>query len=347
MLGSSKKTKLTGAVLAALPLLAAASTTPHPITKVHGGRANKMAYGEPVPSHMDYLVDVGVERYSLGGTAHCTGTLIEPGYILTTAGCFVDDYGTTDASSIKIRLDNGRETITPNVVSLHVPEEYVPYAQSEKELFFGDIAVLYVPELDAPQYSDVNFPRLPEDRAEVDDSPALVSAGYGEDESFNYGEAEFISVQIGGSLGERPAYAYFDIESDHFVARDAPRDDSPGAQDSCGGDAGAPLAIPSKAWAEAAVDDPEIRAVASELINPVDVIVGLTSWGDSYYCGDPLGYTSFTDVLYWKEWIEDVVSPGGQRLIQSDIDHITDVNEYQVEVEDGSQFAPIELVTDV
>lgn len=204
MLGSSKKTKLTGAVLAALPLLAAASTTPHPITKVHGGRANKMAYGEPVPSHMDYLVDVGVERYSLGGTAHCTGTLIEPGYILTTAGCFVDDYGTTDASSIKIRLDNGRETITPNVVSLHVPEEYVPYAQSEKELFFGDIAVLYVPELDAPQYSDVNFPRLPEDRAEVDDSPALVSAGYGEDESFNYGEAEFISVQIGGSLERGP-----------------------------------------------------------------------------------------------------------------------------------------------
>lgn len=93
-------------------------------------------------------------------------------------------------------------------------------------------------------------------------------------------------------------------ESDHFATLDSRGEN----QDTCGGDSGGGLFIPNRMWPDL-TDDPELDEHMEETSYIQDVLVGITSYGDgSFKCGEDGTYGIYTDVYYWKDWIEQTIA---------------------------------------
>lgn len=203
-----------------------------------------------------------------------------------------------------LHLDDGlRQLVVPeDTTTAYIPKEYDPLNQPFEEEFYGDIALIHLPEL--VTIGNVQYPRLPESREEVNAAPVLVAGGVGEEETGQTGETlEFVTVGLASAVGETPAFAPWPIESDHFVTLDSSMAD----QDTCEGDSGGGIFIPSRSWAKETKDD-ELEELDEEIVGDEDVLVGITSYGsESLSCGGKGTFGVYTDVLYWKEWIERTI----------------------------------------
>ena len=166
--------------------------------------------------------------------------------------------------------------------------------QTFKEQNFGNVALVYVPELAG---LDVNYPRLP--RGELALAPTLVAMGTGFDQHDMLG-SNFASFHLNEGLGI--AVDGIEMESDHFTAHDE------NGQALCDGDAGGPLVIPGKLWSDQ-VDDPEITRSRDEIeeIGDQDVLVGIGSWSAGAGCS-PNDMHAYLDVSTWSDWIESIIN---------------------------------------
>jgi hypothetical protein len=247
-----------------------------------GGKAPRVSFGEPVPSgFMPYLVDI-INLNENDEAWSCTGSLLKPGWVLTSYGCVMDATGGFFVVKDKI--------IVPSTVTIRSPAN-IPLSFGAT----GNIAVLWAPEL--ADLEGINYPRLATE-GELDSAPVLVFAGYGRDENDQPSASgpNFISVQL-DKTGDGAMF-----EPDHFVTTD---DEN---QNACAGDGGGPLIIPSKTWADL-VSDPEIKDVSSELTNEVDAIVGVHSYGSpTFNCSDETAFTAYVDLYFWKDWIDQATS---------------------------------------
>jgi hypothetical protein len=264
----------------------------------------RVGYGEVAPAELlPYFIQVNtLDKYD---DSFCGGTIISPGWVLTAAHCVVSD-GRVPYSGISYTLYQGNYSdnvtlIVPNTTSpVYIPDEYHPSVQSFEQQFFGDVALISVPEL---RDLNITYPRLPYSRKEVDSAPILVGVGIGMEETQSLADrVEFVSVTQ-EELGYTPPFSPFPIETDHFVAKDNGGE----YQDTCAGDSGGGLFLPSTYWDDV-TEDPELDAEAREITNERDVIVGITSYGSSDYgCGSKGSFGVYTDVFYWKEWIEEII----------------------------------------
>ena len=261
--------------------------------------------GGPVPQG---LMTSFVEIQS-GGTTVCGATALQRGWLLSAAHCFVDNdripLRRISAATFAIRSGDGSiEIIDPaNELEVFIPDAYHPSIQNLEDEFYGDIALIRLPELE--NHTDIAYPRFPNTREEAELAQILVAIGKGEIDSTGRSakELEFVSLTREGGIGETPAFASeLPIESDHFVLRDNGGED----QSTCNRDSGGGVFIPSRDWDDQTTD-PELEENDHLFYNARDVLVGLTSWGPKLPCGDQYGFSTFTDVRYWNEWIQSII----------------------------------------
>ena len=252
----------------------------------------RVAYGEDVPTNeMPYFVTLVTNDF-LYGPATCGGTIVAPGVVLTAAHCVVDDYRDPYLDAY-VLLKNGTDTFTEVEVSeFAIPDAFYPAMQPYKDQYFGDIALLRI----NPNVTKYSI-RLPTSEDDLDKAPILVGSGKGLTEGNKLSkQLEFVSVRKVGSV---PDGSELVLEEDHFVAKDPQQN-----QDTCVGDSGGPLLIPSKHWN---VSDADIVDNQS-LLPSFDVQVGVVSYGEgTYKCGDNNTYGIYTDVMYWKDWINEQI----------------------------------------
>lgn len=247
----------------------------------------KGSAGEPVPDGLmtSYL------QLRNSGQHTCGATVLEGGWVISAAHCFYDmdrsaRSGNSYLSFVLHTDGEQREVIQPaSDLEIYIPTEYHPWMMSEKEMFYGDVAMFHVPELGNRR--DIVYPRLPTSREEADDATMLITVGVGMTETgYRAERLEFMSVLREGAVGETPAFSDdYPIESDHFVAKDSGGED----QDACRGDSGGGIYIPSRHW-PSLTEDPELDERAGLLGNDDDILVGLVSWGPTE-CGEEGAYT--------------------------------------------------------
>jgi len=253
----------------------------------------RVAYGEDVPpEQMPYFVTIMIEDFFFG-PATCGGTIIDRGILLTAAHCIVDDYRDTYFDSY-VMLKNGTDEngtntyVETDVLEYAIPDAYFPAIQPYADQFYGDIALLKIdPNLTKHR---VRLPSSPED---LDEAPILVGSGKGltEDKKLSK-KLEFVSVQ---KLQEVPNSSRLVLEEDHFIAKDRKN------QDTCVGDSGGPLLVPSKNWNTSDTDITDTK----DALPPFDVQVGIVSYGEGRVpCGENNSYGVYTDIMYWKDWID-------------------------------------------
>lgn len=243
------------------------------------------------------------------GYGSCGATALEGGWVITAAHCVVNDYRDPvyGLSLTLYNSDGEKELVRPmGDVDFFVPAGYYPPGQTEKEYFYGDLALIKVPEL--KDRTDIIYPRLPNSRREAEgggiDNQILVTLGVGLTETGSFPEdLEFMSVTRKGAVGETPGFSRsYEIERDHFVAKDNGGED----QDACRGDSGGGIFIPSRRWVDLTADS-ELDRSARSLDYGEDVLVGVVSHGPTE-CGVPGAYTAYTDVYYWSDWIREIMS---------------------------------------
>jgi secreted trypsin-like serine protease len=246
------------------------------------------------------------------GVHHGTGTLLAPGWIITAAHCLQDDANNpVKGIAYVLYLDDGvRQLVVPEEASqVYIHPEYDPRNQPFEEQFYADVALIRVREME--NLTMVTYPRLPTSRKQVNAAPVFIAAGVGLDETQELADRlEFVSVKVASAVGQTPDFAPWPIESDHFVTLDVRGED----QDTCSGDSGGGLLIPSAAW-EGFTEDPELDELATEETQEeYDVLVGITSYGDgNFACGSDGTFGVYTDVLYWKDWIETTIKKQEER----------------------------------
>ena len=65
---------------------------------------------------------------------------------------------------------------------------------------------------------------------------------------------------------------------------------------------------PEPRWS-AFTEDPELDEHSDATDDVQDILVGITSYGDSKFgCGDEGTFGVYTDVLYWKDWIKRTIA---------------------------------------
>ena len=230
--------------------------------------------------------------------------VLEGGWVVTAAHCLADEYGRLGISRINLNLhknDGEKERIVPqsSTTRVFIPSGYQPATKPDNEVFYGDIALVHVPELASRK--DINYPRLPT-KDELEDAPVLVAVGVGQTEGFGPSpdELEFVSLQ----KESRSMHAELSIEEDHFAARDVEM----GYQNTCKGDSGGGVFIPNSQWAEFSTGDDEMVRQSRLLTNDRNVLVGIVSWGPND-CGRTADmWGAYTDVAYWVEWMERVMN---------------------------------------
>ena len=249
----------------------------------------RVAFGEDVPpEEMPYFVTI-VSTHFLFGPAICGGAIIGPGIILTAAHCVVDDYR-DPFFDIYVKVKNETDAyIDADVSEFVIPDAYYPAIQPYSSEYYGDIALLRInPNITRHR---IRLPKSPED---LEMAPILVGSGKGLTEGNKMSkQLEFVSVQRVSNL---PNNSMLALEEDHFIAKD-PRQN----QDTCVGDSGGPLVVPNRYW------NTSDREVIDNVRNlpPVDIQVGIVSYGEGQFeCGDNNTYGVYTDVMYWKDWID-------------------------------------------
>ena len=113
--------------------------------------------------------------------------------------------------------DDGERTyiVPEGLTQIYVPSEYSPETQTFEEEFYGDIALIRVPEL---RNLDIEYPRLPKSREEVKAGTLLVAAGVGLDETQREADQlEFVSVDMISDVGITPDFTPWPIGTLHGI----------------------------------------------------------------------------------------------------------------------------------
>ena len=246
----------------------------------------KIAGGAPVPSGVNYVVEIDI-----GSFTKCTGTLLSPEHLLTTASCFLDDFGVRrdDFDSLTITNQITGASLSLESMELFVPDTFGPESQpSYKEFYAGNIAVVRIPSLS--DLGEVTYPSLPESADRLTEAPEVFVVGAGEDLTSML-DTRYGSFEVASGLGETPPGEYIEIESDHFTV-------TSDSSSLCYGDNAAPLVAPGSAWTEGNGPTEE---------SSQDVVLGVSSWTTAMTCLDP-GVYAFVDVFTHKDFIMDVIS---------------------------------------
>lgn len=255
----------------------------------------RVAFGEDVPpEEMPYFATI-VSTDFLFGPGTCGGTIIGPGTVLTAAHCIVDDYR-DPFFDIYVMVKNGTDEngtdayIDADVSAFAIPDAYYPAMQPYKDQYYGDIALLKI----SPNVTRHRV-RLPASSEELEMAPILVGSGRGLTEGNKMSkQLEFVSIQKVSTI---PNNSILALEEDHFIAKDVRQ-----IQDTCVGDSGGPLLIPSKYWD---TNDTDVLDNKRNL-PPFDIQVGIVSYGEgTFKCGDNNTYGVYTDIMYWRDWIDE------------------------------------------
>lgn len=262
----------------------------------HGGKKPKLAGAELAPTDLNYIVE-------LGGNVECTGTLIGPEHVLTTATCFLDEWGdliwdspyfSSDAPET-LTVDNHQVGLGLGLTStgrfdVYVPSGFGPeYQPTYKEYFRDNIAVVHIPALSQWGY-DARYPSLPTSRSEVTGAHNTVVVSAGEPADSYENAVRYAPYTIVEGLGVTPYGADIEIESDHFTV------ESDAGASLCDGDHGAAL-----------IDLHKSGDCGGATEARPDVLLGLSSWTTGYGCVYD-GVAAFVDVLSHVDFIREAMS---------------------------------------
>jgi secreted trypsin-like serine protease len=215
---------------------------------------------------------------------------------VSAAHCLVDEFGRTSAQSVTAIIGEKDIRRVPNRAMYNVKTFIVPttFAPARNGNLQGDIAVLKLDRAVPSEFKPIQL-------ASKDTSipPWLVVAGWGVTETnrspsskLKYVAVPSLTVSQVKKFGQMTG-TYFQMEDDKMAA-------GLGEGDSCSGDSGGPLIIPSK--------DEFTNSDADK-----SVLVGVVSYGLSARCQSGKNTVGFyTAIEPYANWIKSEI--GGRRL---------------------------------
>ena len=226
-----------------------------------------------------------------GDEYNCGGSLIAEDIILSAAHCFYDDNGKLNTKKIRVYLrDYSADELEDAFIADGVlaPSSYNP----SKRDSYADIALVRLTET-----ATTVTVKLPTSNTKL--RGELIVAGYGSTENDDYSQdLLYATVPVLSDSDTEDLMSEHDevveLEKDHFGAGDDDYD----YQDSCGGDSGGPIIIPSKKWG----------ALGNKYVTN-DIVVGVVSYGYTD-CGEKPAFTLYTEVKGWRTWISKSIKAG-------------------------------------